>query len=111
MTSQTRRSFLQGSSTAVAAGVMFSHLDQVAKAQASERVRVGIMGAGGRAASLIASFAANKSVEIVAIADLDANKLPKGLDTAEKLQGKRPRGESVLDGWSRLVTTTRGAGE
>ena len=57
MTSQTRRSFLLGSSTAVAAGVMFSHLDQVAKAQASERVRVGIMGAGGRAASLIASFA------------------------------------------------------
>ena len=94
MSSQTRRSFLQGSTVAAASGVLLSHLDQVAKAQASERVRVGIMGAGGRAASLIASFAANKSVEVVAIADLDANKLPKGLESAEKLQGKMPRGES-----------------
>ena len=48
MSSQTRRSFLQGSSVAVASGVLISHLDQVAKAQASERVRIGIMGAGGR---------------------------------------------------------------
>ncbi len=94
MTSQTRRSFLQGSSVAVASGVLLSHLDQVAKAQASERVRVGVMGSAGRAASLIASFAANKSVEIVAIADIDANRLPRGLESAEKLQGKKPRGES-----------------
>ena len=94
MSSQTRRSFLQSSSVAVASGVLLSHLDQVAKAQASERVRVGIVGAGGRAASLIASFSANKSVEVVAIADLDANRLPKGLESAEKLQGKKPRGES-----------------
>ncbi len=43
--------------------------DATAKASASERVRVGVMGAGGRALSLIRSFAANKNVDIVAIAD------------------------------------------
>ncbi len=96
MSTQTRRSFLQRTtlSSAATASVLLSQFDQVAKAQASERVRVGIMGSGGRAMSLIHSFASNKSVEVVAIADLDANKLPKGLDAAEKLQGTRPRGES-----------------
>ena len=66
----------------------------VAKAAASERVRVGIVGAGGRAMSLIDSFSANKSVEVVGIADLDANRLPAGLEASAKRQGKKPRGES-----------------
>jgi len=60
------------------------------KEPASKRVRVGVMGASGRAFSLINTFAANPNVEVVAIADVDASKLPRALEAVEKLQGKKP---------------------
>ncbi len=91
MSGSSRRGFLQGSSAALGAAVAAS---SVAAGPPSERVRVGIMGAGGRALSLIRTFAANPSVEVVGIADLDSNRLPRGLSEAEKLQRQRPRGES-----------------
>ena len=50
--------------------------DQVAKAAASERLQVGVVGAGGRAGRLNQLFAANKNADIVAIADLDSRRLP-----------------------------------
>lgn len=90
MTRPTRRVFLQSA----VAGVTLSQFGRTSRAAPSERVRVGIMGAGGRAMSLIKSFSANRSVEVVAIADLDANRLPAGLEAAEENQGKRPRSES-----------------
>jgi len=52
------------------------------------------MGAGGRAHSLINTFSSNPNVEVVAIADLDPSRLPKGLATAEKNQGRKVRAES-----------------
>jgi predicted dehydrogenase len=90
--SLSRRRFLQ-TSAGLAAGGLASSCG-TSKAAPSERVRVGIMGAGGRALSLISSFSRNSEVEVVAIADLDANRLPKGLETARKFQGKAVRGES-----------------
>lgn len=90
----SRRGFLQQSTAAVGSALWMGALTRVAKGAASERVRVGIMGAGGRALSLIDSFAANPHVDVVAIADLDAGRLPKGLETSERRQGKQPRGES-----------------
>jgi predicted dehydrogenase len=92
MSEPTRRAFLHTSAAATAGVALASQL--VGKQPAANRVRVGIMGAGGRALSLIHTFAANPNVEVVAIADLDAGRLPKGLEAAEKLQGKKPRGES-----------------
>ncbi len=86
----SRRCFLQTGSALFASGLA----GQVAKAAPSERVRVGVMGAGGRASSLIHSFARNSEVELVAIADLDANRLPKGLEIARAAQGRSVRGES-----------------
>lgn len=94
MRSQPRRSFLKAGTTAVAAGMIQTQLLVKAKAAASERVRVGIMGAGGRALSLIESFSANPSVDVVAIADLDPSRLGPGLIAATKLQGREPRSES-----------------
>ena len=44
--------------------------------------------------SLIESFSASKSVEVVAIADLDSNRLPKGIEAATKNQDIMPRAES-----------------
>ena len=90
MSRSTRRVFLQSA----AAGAMLTQLGRPSRAAPSERVRVGIMGAGGRAMSLIKSFSANRSVEVVAIADLDANRLPAGLKAAAENQMKQPRGES-----------------
>ena len=94
MTEPSRRNFLRRSSAATAASLMAAQSTQAASVQPSEQVRVGIIGAGGRALSLINSFSSNASVNVVAIADLDANRLPKGLATAEKNQQRRPRGES-----------------
>lgn len=93
MSSTTRRTFLQNSSTAVATA-WASTAVYGATAQPSERVRVGIMGAGGRAHSLISTFSSNPHVEVVAIADLDPSHLPKGLETAEKNQNRKVRSES-----------------
>jgi predicted dehydrogenase len=90
MTGSSRRTFLQTASVAIAAGTAAAG----STVQPSERVRVGIMGAGGRALSLINSFSSNKSVEVVAIADIDPVRLPRGLAQATKNQGRTPRGES-----------------
>lgn len=89
MSNPSRRTFLHTSSATVLATGML-----IGKEPASNRIRVGIMGAGGRAFSLINTFAANPNVEVVAIADLDPTRLPKGLEAAEKLQGKKVRSES-----------------
>jgi predicted dehydrogenase len=87
-----RRSFVKNSVLSAAAVTALAG-DATAKASASERVRVGVMGAGGRALSLIRSFAANKNVDIVAIADIDPSRLPRGLEEAATRQGKKPKGE------------------
>ena len=93
MSTSSRRGFLKGSSIAAAgSAIALSHT--TAKAAPSERVRVGVMGGGGRASSLISSFAGNKAVEVVAVADLDPGRLQSGLKIAEDRQKKRPRGES-----------------
>ncbi|MEQ9067363.1 MAG: hypothetical protein RLO18_11595, partial [Gimesia chilikensis] len=81
-----RRTFLQGS----AAGLATLSLDQVAKAAASERIRVGMIGAGGRAAALNRHFAENPQSEIVTIAEIDSARLGNTVDTVTKLQGKQP---------------------
>lgn len=87
-----RREFLFSASTSIAALGVVSN-EPVAKAAASERIRVGVVGAGGRAFSLNASFAANPNCEIVAIADLDPGKLPRTLEEVTRRQGKTPRTE------------------
>ena len=60
---------------------------EAAKGKASERVRVGMVGAAGRAGSLNRIFAANKNVEIVGIAEIDPRRLPSTLEHVTKAQG------------------------
>ncbi len=60
--------------------------------QASKRLRVGMIGAGERIMSLTESFSANPAAEVVAIADLDANRLRK---VFRKPRGSRQRGLAV----------------
>ena len=56
----SRRSFLQGVTSAVGTGLLLAPFSQVAKAQASERVRVGIMGAGGRGPRVLPAVLAGR---------------------------------------------------
>lgn len=83
-----RRNFLKQTTVSIAAGGAL--LSQTATAAANERVRVGIMGAGGRALSLIRSFADNKFVEIVSIADIDPRKFAPALAEVQKRQNRQP---------------------
>lgn len=95
-----RRQFLQNSgvsasavsttalSVTSAAAVLSG--EQFAKAASSERVRVGVVGGGGRALSLNRTFSANPNVEIVGIADLDPARLGKAVEEVTKRQGKKP---------------------
>jgi len=64
-----------------------------AKGPPSERVRVGVIGAGGRAFSLNCTFADNKEAEVVTIADLDPRRLPAAVKAVTDRQGKEPRTE------------------
>jgi predicted dehydrogenase len=64
---------------------------RAAKANAMERIRIGIIGAGGRATSLIGSFSRNRLAEVVAIADPDASRLPPAGAIAIEQQSSRPR--------------------
>lgn len=82
-----RREFLQVSAgTAAAAAV----IGPVAKAAASERIRVGCIGTGGRALGLISTFSQNPQCEIVALADIDSRRFAKAIEVIEKAQGKAP---------------------
>ena len=82
-----RRQFLKKS--AAAATVLAG--SRVAKAAASERIRVGVMGAGGRPLTLSRIFASKANAEVVAFADVDASRLPKAVEVVTALQGTRPR--------------------
>jgi predicted dehydrogenase len=78
-----RRSFLTSSAGVLAVGGM-------ARAAASERVQVGIMGTGGRALQLVRTFAENKFVDVVALADIDSRRLPQGVAEVQKRQNRKP---------------------
>jgi predicted dehydrogenase len=88
-----RRHFLKNTVASLAASNVAVGIAQVAKAVASDRVRVGVMGAGGRALSLLQTFASNAEVDIVAIADVDESKFGPGVAAVAKLQGREPRME------------------
>lgn len=81
-----RRRFLQGSSASLASLTIGS----VAKAVASERVRVGMIGAGGRASALNRLFASDPNAEIVTIAEIDSARLGDTVANVTKLQGREP---------------------
>ncbi|MCA9041655.1 MAG: Gfo/Idh/MocA family oxidoreductase, partial [Planctomycetaceae bacterium] len=68
---------------------------QSAKANASERLRVGVVGSGGRALSLLRTFSENPEAEVVAIADIDSRRLPKAVE--EVMQRQKTRPETMKD--------------
>ncbi len=91
-----RRGFL-GQSVAGLSAVSASSwlLAQEGQAPASERVRVGCIGVGGRASFLLKSFTAQPDVDLLMVCDVDTNRLPAAVAAVEAIKGKKP--EAVAD--------------
>ncbi|MCA9230567.1 MAG: Gfo/Idh/MocA family oxidoreductase [Planctomycetales bacterium] len=88
-----RRSFLQKSTlgaASITASVALGKLAVARQVAPSERVRVGFVGAGGRAANLIDCFAAQPDVEVVGLAEIDPSRVPNAVRLIEKHKGKVP---------------------
>jgi predicted dehydrogenase len=95
-----RREFLTSSALGVAGAASLLAADPPGKAVASERVRVGCVGTGGRAFSLVNTFSRNKNCEVVALADIDPGKFGQAVAAVEKNQGTKP--QTVAD-FRRLI--------
>ena len=95
MSDLDRRGFLKQSALGMTAATAATLLGetQAAKAEASERVRVGCVGTGGRAGFLVRAFAANPEVDVVALADLDPRRLAAGVQAVKDITGKAPAAE------------------
>ncbi|MBS0206754.1 MAG: Gfo/Idh/MocA family oxidoreductase [Planctomycetes bacterium] len=85
-----RREFLASSAITVASATLLA-ADSPGKIVASERIRVGCVGTGGRAFSLVNSFSRNKNCEVVALADIDPGKFGQAVAAVEKNQGTKPQ--------------------
>jgi predicted dehydrogenase len=93
----TRRNFLSqsalvaGAATAAwSAGSVFSARSYAAVAGANERVRIGIIGAGGMGRGNLATFLRNKEVECVMMCDVDEGRIDQAIAEVEKTGGKKP---------------------
>ena len=87
-----RRSFLKKSAVGTFAAVAaLSRSRSYGLAPPSERIRVGCVGVGGRAASLLRVFAAHEHTEIVAITDVDQRRLPAAVRTVRQRSGRPPK--------------------
>ena len=95
-----RREFLASSALGIASTAGALAADTPGKAVASERIRVGCIGAGGRALSLVNSFSRNKNCEVVALADLDPGRLGPAVAAVEKNQGSTP---ATVSDFRRLI--------
>ena len=95
-----RRHFLQQSAftlaaaTASASSAALASDEPASKAPPSERLQVGLIGVGGRAAGLMHGFASLKEVDIVRICDVDHRKLPGAAGAVSQRTGKKPTTET-----------------
>ncbi len=80
-----RRHFLMGSTAALGASRM-------ALSAASDTVRIGCIGIGGRGRDHLTSFGRLQNVEIAAVADIDEAHLAAGAAQVEKASSKKPQG-------------------
>lgn len=88
MATVSRRHFLtQSLGTAAVVAV----LPQRSSRAANEKIRMGVMGLGGRGRQLAQMFAARADAEIVYLCDADTRRLPRAREAVEQAQGKAPQ--------------------
>ena len=85
-----RRSFLKMSSV-VAAGVSVTGLPSLVRAGANDRIRVAVVGLGGRGQNHIQALheLAGENVELAALCDCDEGSLNRSAASYEKLSGRK----------------------
>jgi len=86
----TRRGFIKNG-TIAAVGISVVPTSLIGKNELKKTVKVGIIGAGGRGTSHIATLLGIESVEIVAICDLVQSRAENGADLCQKAGKTRPR--------------------
>lgn len=84
-----RRQFLRESARAGAVAAVVSPSIRVVGA--NDRIRIGVMGLGGRGTYLSTLFGQRKDVEIVCLCDADGRILPDRAERVASIQGKKPR--------------------
>lgn len=94
MSNLRRREFLVSTSMTAATAAGLVHAGPVEKRPASERIRVGCIGGGGRAGQLVRTFSESPQAEVVAIADIDPARLGPAVEASAAIQGTRPRAEA-----------------
>ena len=91
MSTHSRRQFIACSATVAAFPYVLTQRGLAAKKPASERIRVGMVGAAGRAGSLNSIFARNPNAEVVSIAEIDPRRTAQTLQRVTEIQGHKPR--------------------
>ena len=91
MSTHSRRQFIARSAAVAAFPYVLTQRGLAAKRPASERIRVGMVGAAGRAGSLNSIFARNPNAEVVSIAEIDPRRTAQTLQRVTEIQGHKPR--------------------
>ncbi len=84
----SRRHFLAGSAASAAALAAPGILK--AAPGANDRIRVALIGAGGRGRGVLSTFLDNKDVDCVGLCDVDDAMLNRGLELVSKKRGQKP---------------------
>ena len=92
MTELERRQFLKSSTWAGASLIGTSK----AWAGANNRIRVALIGAGGRGRRLVEEILENEGVELAVVCDVDERRALEKAEQARKISGRRPRIEKDL---------------
>jgi predicted dehydrogenase len=91
-----RRSFLKRSAVLAAGTAALADFPSLQAAGAHDKLRVGVIGCGGRGMAHIAGFLGVPEVEIAGVCDVDSRALAKGIEAAAKKQAQKPKGFADL---------------
>ncbi len=103
MAQMTRRRFVHQGLRATAFGGFTCVLPTVCVANPSDRVRVGLIGAGGRGVALLRLFCQQPDCQMIAVADVDATRRTKA---AEIATAASPRAVAAHDDFRHILDDT-----
>ena len=95
-----RRTFLQKAAVLASASTTRPNDSCIERAPASERLRAGFVGVGGRAYSLLDMFSSQPDVEIVSIADIDPARVAPAMKLLTERSLKAP---AVHEDFRRII--------
>src|SRR5687768_10040032 len=107
MKTLNRRQFVQESfatASSAASAVALSSIRHGQSASPNEKVVVGVMGIGGRGASLAAKFAAHKDVQIAYLCDVDTSRFASAQRAVQAVQGS---GVKTVQDFRRILDDPR----